>query len=84
MCHGTKPIHLIVSGQGGTGKSRVINMLQQLVSNDSTELLVVVAAPTGLVAYSIAGTTIHKTFSLPAYQLSMASPLTTGPCTKIS
>ena len=59
--------HLMVSGEGGTGKSRVISVLQRLVtaSNPESALPVVVTAPTGLAAYQINGTTIHRLLSLP-------------------
>ena len=52
---------LMVSGEGGTGKSRVIGVLQRLVtaSNQESALPVVVTALTGLAAYQINGTTIH-------------------------
>jgi len=68
VCHGNQPIHLIVSGQGGTGKSKVINVLHQLVSkelNSEGLSVVVVAAPTGLAAFNIGGTTVHRLLSLP-------------------
>jgi len=61
------PVRLIVSGQAGTGKSRVIDVLHRLVSKQcaATALPVVVAAPTGLAAFNINGTTIHRVLSLP-------------------
>ena len=67
VCHGTEPIHLIVSGQGGTGKSKVISILHQTVSTEliCNGLSVVVAAPTGLAAFNIGGTTIHRLLCLP-------------------
>ena len=67
VCHGTEPIRLIVSGQGGTGKSKVIKILQQSVSEQLTcnGLSVVVAAPTGLAAFNIGGMTIHRLLCLP-------------------
>ena len=51
----------MVSGEGGTGKSCVIGVLQRLVtaSNQESALPVVVTALTGLAAYQINGTTIH-------------------------
>jgi hypothetical protein len=63
-----EPIRLIVSGQGGTGKSRIIDILARMVSNScSTAKLVpvVVTAPTGLIAFNVGGTTIHRLLSLP-------------------
>jgi hypothetical protein len=63
-----EPIRLIVSGQGGTGKSRIIDILARMVSNSySTAKLVpvVVTAPTGLSAFNVGGTTIPRLLSLP-------------------
>jgi len=71
VCGDGPPIRLIVSGQGGTGKSRVIDILNQLVSrkiqspNQASILPVVVCAPTGLAAFNVGGATIHHTLSLP-------------------
>ena len=59
-------IKLFVSGQGGTGKSCVISVLHHIVSEQlSGSLPVVVAAPTGLAAFNIGGTTLHRMLSLP-------------------
>ena len=59
-------INLFVSGQGGTGKSCVISVLHHIVSEQlSGSLPVVVAAPTGLAAFNIGGTTLHRMLSLP-------------------
>jgi len=66
VCLQQEQLLLFVSGQGGTGKSRVIDVLHQTVcQHEDTALPVVVTAPTGLAAYSIHGTTIHRTLSLP-------------------
>ena len=67
VCNNDKAIHLIVSGQGGTGKSRIINILSRVVSTRFTSHLIPVAvtAPTGLAAFNISGTTIHRLLSLP-------------------
>ena len=68
VCDENQPIHLIVSGQGGTGKSKVISVLFHSVSENTIKsggVPVVVAAPTGLAAYNIGGTTIHRLLSLP-------------------
>ena len=60
-------IRLIVSGQGGTGKSRVIDVINRIVTRHSGDnsLPVVVAAPTGLAAVNVGGSTIHRVLSLP-------------------
>jgi len=58
---------LIVSGEGGTGKSRVIHVLRQAIAEKFAGyvLPVAVTAPTGLAAFNIGGTTIHRLLSLP-------------------
>jgi len=69
VCQETEHTRLIVSGQGGTGKSRVISILEQLVSRqlkcNGPSVQVVVVAPTGLAAFNIGGTTIHRLLCLP-------------------
>jgi len=59
-------IRLIVSGRG-TGKSRVIDVINRIVTRHSGDnsLPVVVAAPTGLAAVNVGGSTIHRVLSLP-------------------
>jgi len=68
VCQETEHTRLIVSGQGGTGKSRVISILEQL-SFQTTQMQwsisSVVVAPTGLAAFNIGGTTIHRLLCLP-------------------
>jgi len=60
------PIHLFVSGEGGTGKSRVIDVLHRTISKQLSGCLpVVVTAPTGLAAFNVGGTTLHRVLSLP-------------------
>ena len=68
-CH-VKPLHMFVSGVGGTGKSFLIKTtLCALVSNlgqpkkDTT--LCAVTAPTGLAAFNVGGITIHRLLQLP-------------------
>jgi len=63
----SEPIRLVVSGQGGTGKNRVIDILQRTIcaKSASNGVSAVVAAPTGLAAYSINGITLHKVLCLP-------------------
>jgi len=63
-----EPIRLIVSGQGGTGKSRIIDVIHRLVSAQASAgdtLRVVVAAPAGLAAYNVGGTTVHRILCPP-------------------
>ena len=61
-----KQLLCFITGEGGTGKSRIIDVIRKLGSlRSSNHMAVVVAAPTGLSAYNISGTTIHKLLSLP-------------------
>jgi len=54
------PIHMVVCGTAGTGKSYLINCLKLLLQNKLR-----ICAPTGVAAYNIDGTTLHSLFSLP-------------------
>ena len=62
-----KSLKMFVSGFGGTGKSRVIDVTRRMLCNQFSKEIcpVVVMAPTGLVASSIKGVTIHRCLSLP-------------------
>ena len=68
-CTDFKPLHMFVSGVGGTGKSFLINTVRALVSDmwDCTAQSPVcaVTAPTGLAAYNVGGVTIHRLLQLP-------------------
>ena len=66
-CRDLKPLHMFVSGVGGTGKSFLIETIRSQVkeiwkdhAGDDT-----VAAPTGLAAYNVGGVTVHRLFQLP-------------------
>jgi len=66
VCVQQQQLLLFVSGQGGTGKSRVIGVLDRTVgSHSGNSLSVIVTAPTGLAAFNIHGVTIHRTLCLP-------------------
>ena len=68
-CSDWKPLHMFISGVGGTGKSFLIKTIPTLVSeiwHDKTEsLLCAVTAPTGLAAFNVGGVTIHRLLQLP-------------------
>ena len=62
-----EPLRMFVSGVGGTGKSFLIETIRALVDQlwPSNDLTRAIAAPTGLAAFNVGGTTIHRLFQLP-------------------
>ena len=55
-----KPLHMIVSGTAGTGKSFLIGCLKRLLKGK-----VMVLAPTGVAAFNVNGCTLHSALRLP-------------------
>lgn len=76
------PLKIYSSGSAGVGKSYLINLLYQLITNyydnepggDLDKMIVVLAAPSGKAAYLIDGMTLHTAFSLPLNQYSGQTP----------
>ena len=68
-CTDLTPLHMFVSGVGGTGKSFLIKTVRGLVSQiwqDRADCPVcAVSAPTGLAAFNVGGVTIHRLLQLP-------------------
>ena len=69
-CKDCLPLHMFVSGVGGTGKSFLIEAVRAqadaMCSFQSCDSLVcAVAAPTGLAAFNVGGVTLHRLFQLP-------------------
>ena len=62
-----KTLRMFVSGVGGTGKSFLIETIKALVDQlwPCKILTCAIAAPTGLAAFNVGGTTIHRLFQLP-------------------
>ena len=62
-----KPLRMFVSGVGGTGKSFLIEAIKLLVADiwPSDDVTCAISAPTGLAAFNVGGTTIHRLFQLP-------------------
>ena len=60
-----KPLHLIINGEAGTGKSYLINALCNHLQDRCK-----VTATTGKAAYAINGITIHSFLRLPVTQVS--------------
>jgi hypothetical protein len=54
------PLHMVLAGTAGTGKSWLIHRIRAMLGN-----WVLVCAPTGRAAYSVAGRTMHSLFHLP-------------------
>ena len=69
QCTDLKPLHMFVSGVGGTGKSFLIKTIRALVSSmwasETQSTLCAVTAPTGLAAFNVGGVTIHRLLQLP-------------------
>jgi len=69
-CANRKLLHLFLSGVGGTGKSFLIDIIQNQVATiwkdcNSGDAKCVVVAPTGLAAHNVGGVTLHRLFQLP-------------------
>ena len=69
--HAVEPIHLFLSGSGGTGKSHLIKTIYQAVSKellchggDSDKPRVLLLGPTGILAVNIGRTTIHSALGI--------------------
>lgn len=64
ICRSDKQLMMIVAGPGGTGKSRVIAALTSLFEKLNSSHQLKKAAPTGIAAYAIGGTTVHSLLGL--------------------
>ena len=68
-CSDLKPLHMFVSGVGGTGKSFLIKTVRALVGeiwrDQKDSLLCAMSAPTGLAAFNVGEVTIHRLLQLP-------------------
>ena len=69
-CGDFQPLHMFVSGVGGTGKSFLIEAIRAQAEaiwslQNSDALICSVAAPTGLAAFNVGGVTLHRLFQLP-------------------
>ena len=68
-CSTVQPPLLIVHGGGGTGKSKLINLVSLWVQkilnvsgDDTNSPYIILCAPTGMAAQNIEGQTLHSTF----------------------
>lgn len=59
-----KILRKFVSGVGGTGKSRLINVVRKYILEELDKEVAVVA-PTGIAAFNVNGLTIHRLLNLP-------------------
>jgi len=69
-CTNDNPLHMFVSGVGGTGKSFLIETIRSQVReiwrhDVGDDVTCAVAAPTGLAAYNVGGVKVHRLFQLP-------------------
>ena len=61
-----KPLHLAIYGRPGTGKSRVIHCIRQLLGDKCR-----IAAFTGSAGYNVDGQTLHSLLKIPVGQPQM-------------
>ena len=69
-CENSKPLHMFVSGVGGTGESFLIETIRSHVKETwkddvGDDITCAVCAPTGLAAYNVGAVTVHRLFQLP-------------------
>ncbi|XP_018374633.1 PREDICTED: uncharacterized protein LOC108768629 [Trachymyrmex cornetzi] len=64
-------LRLYVSGEGGTGKSFLIETIKHWIGINLKKVIAI-SAPTGIAACNINGLTIHRMFQLPVTHESMA------------
>ena len=57
-------ITAVILGEGGTGKTRVINAIQEFLKVSKLSHTLKLLAPTGVAAFQISGSTIHRALSL--------------------
>ena len=69
-----QPLHIFLSGSGGTGKSHVIKKFFQALtktllyhSNNPEKVRVLLSGPTGISAVNINGTTIHSGLEITSH-----------------
>lgn len=65
-----KPLHMFISGVGGTGKSFLIGTIRsqtaEIWKDDvACNTTCTVCAPTGLASYNVNGITVYRLFQLP-------------------
>lgn len=72
------PIHLIVSGSAGTGKSQLIRAIRQYLPAECLR----VAAASGVAAYNVEGSTLHSLLKIPVNSNSTACIQTLGESAK--
>lgn len=61
------PLRLIVSGQGGTGKSRVIQAVSDFFRRKNQSRRLRLASYTGIAARNIGGSTLHSSLNLSSF-----------------
>ncbi|KAF9782849.1 hypothetical protein BJ322DRAFT_1008807, partial [Thelephora terrestris] len=64
VADGGKPLRMLMTGPGGTGKTHAVRALQKLMALHNLQHLIRFLGPTGSSAKQIGGTTIHKGLGL--------------------
>ena len=64
---GALPLHLFVSGEGGTGKSEILHCAEQALARVQGEGKVAIGAFTGAASFMVGGQTLHSLLSLPIF-----------------
>ncbi|KAE9524254.1 hypothetical protein AGLY_015293 [Aphis glycines] len=61
----TRPVHLFITGQAGTGKTFLFKLLKDLVNRCYSKSVVKVGALSGVAARLVRGSTLHSMLKLP-------------------
>ena len=65
--HHKEPLHMIIQGTAGTGKSYLIGAIKHAMETDSlpNKSPLLLLAPTGVAAFNISASTIHSALKIP-------------------
>jgi PIF1-like helicase len=60
----SEQLFLFIHGIGGTGKSRTLTSIRDMVESKFNDQAVLVCGPTGISAHNVSGETLHSTFGI--------------------